>query len=83
MNGSPLRSCASWMAIEEAAKLLGVSVVTLRRSIERKARKDSAGTVTARLDGIIARKLGRVWRVWLDAGWMHPAAQAAPRAAND
>ena len=30
------------------------------------------GHVVADVDGIVARKLGRTWRVWLGAGWRSP-----------
>ena len=62
----------SWMTVEQAAAFLRVPVVTLRRSLERNARKEGEGSVTARVDGITARKLGRLWRVWLDSGWLQP-----------
>jgi len=79
MNAKSPRHRPSWMAVEKAAALLDIPAVTLRRSLERSARKDAAGTVTARLDGIIARKLGRLWRVWLDADWLQPTMMdAAP-----
>jgi len=54
-------------------------MVTGHRERSGSARKDAAGTATARLDGIIARKLGRLWRVWLDADWLQPTMMdAAP-----
>ncbi len=58
-----------WMGIEEASSFLGVSVVTLRRSIERNARSFEDGVIFAQFDGIEARKLGRLWRVRLDERW--------------
>jgi hypothetical protein len=48
--------------------------ITLRRSIERNARATPEGGTVARVDGITARKLGRLWRVALDAGWLAPMA---------
>ena len=58
-----------WMGIEEAADFLGVSIITLRRSIERKANTSEDGVIFAQFDGIEARKLGRLWRVRLDDRW--------------
>ena len=58
-----------WMGIDEAADFLGVSIVTLRRSIERNARPFEDGVLFAQFDGIEARKLGRLWRVRLDERW--------------
>jgi hypothetical protein len=57
------------MRVDDAARILGVNVVTLRRSIERNARRDTEGRVHAEFDGIRARKLGRLWRVFLDPCW--------------
>ncbi|MCK6590450.1 MAG: hypothetical protein L6Q76_23040 [Polyangiaceae bacterium] len=61
---------ARWMNAEAAAELLGLSVVTLRRTLERNARAEPDGATIARVDGITGRKLGRLWRVQLDARWM-------------
>ena len=66
----------TWMDVAEAATILGLSRVTLRRSIERAAREESDGAVMAHLDGITARKLGRLWRVRLDAKWLPPGVRA-------
>ncbi len=60
----------SWMTVEQAASFLNLGVVTLRRTIERNARRTPQGDTVAQIDGITARKLGRLWRVWLDAGWL-------------
>ena len=62
-----------WMGIEEAADFLGVSIITLRRSIERNARLFEDGVLFAQFDGIEARKLGRLWRVRLDERWTSQA----------
>jgi hypothetical protein len=51
------------------AAILGIEVVTLRRAIERHARRDTEGRVHAEFDGVRARKLGRHWRVLLDPCW--------------
>ena len=59
-----------WMDAEAAAEILGLSVVTLRRTLERNARAEADGATIARVDGITGRKLGRLWRVQLDSRWM-------------
>jgi hypothetical protein len=69
---APKTAPVRWMGIDEAAHILGVPVVSLRRTIERNARKHPNGSVDARVDGIVARKLGRLWRVVLDPAWMRP-----------
>jgi hypothetical protein len=64
----------SWMTVEQAAAFLSLPTVTLRRSFERNARSTPDGGTVAHVNGITARKIGRLWRVWLDAGWRTPAA---------
>ncbi len=58
-----------WMRIDAAAQFLGMEIVTLRRAIERHARRDPLGRVHSDFDGLRARKVGRHWRVQLDACW--------------
>jgi len=62
---------ALWMSTDEAAAILGVPVVTLRRAIERGARRLPNGVCESILPdhGVRARKFGRNWRVQLEAGW--------------
>lgn len=62
----------AWMTVEQAAAHLSLPVVTLRRTLERNARPTEDGGTIACTDGITARKLGRLWRVWLDPGWRTP-----------
>jgi hypothetical protein len=62
----------SWITLAEAAAFLCIDVVTLRRSLERNTRKNADGATLAHVDGVTARKLGRHWRVWLDAAWLNP-----------
>jgi hypothetical protein len=64
----------SWMTVEQAATFLNLPPVTLRRAFERNARATAEGGTVAQVDGITARKLGRLWRVWLDPGWQTPTA---------
>jgi hypothetical protein len=63
------------MTAEQAAAFLGLPVVTLRRALERNARTTPEGATVAHVDGVTARKLGRLWRVWLDRGWRVPTPQ--------
>jgi hypothetical protein len=64
------------MTVEAAASFLGMPVVTLRRTIERNAQSTPEGGTVSRVDGITARKIGRLWRVWLDADWTNPSEAA-------
>jgi hypothetical protein len=59
-----------WLGVDEAARILGVPVLTLRRALERSARRDRHGCVHAEVVGVRARRFGRRWRVWLD--WLEP-----------
>ncbi len=68
--GARVAPAARWMAPEAAAEILGLSVVTLRRTLERNARAEPGEATIARVDGITGRKVGRLWRVQLDARWM-------------
>jgi hypothetical protein len=56
------------MTVRDAASFLALKEVTLRRMLEREARREKDGVV-ARIDGVVGRKLGRGWRVWLGPGW--------------
>jgi len=59
----------TWLRINDAAAILGMEVVTLRRAIERNARLDPEGRMHADFDGVRARKIGRHWRVFLAPCW--------------
>lgn len=63
-----------WMSVREAAAVLGFAVVSLRRAIERHARRAPDGGIEASFDGLRARKLGRTWRVQLGSRWTAPSA---------
>jgi hypothetical protein len=63
------RRPTGWLRLEEAARLLGVESVTLRRAIDRHARRDADGRTFSEFDGVRARKLGRQWRIVLDPCW--------------
>jgi hypothetical protein len=65
----------TWTSVAQAAAYLGISDVTLRRALDRCARRDEAGGIVAERDGVVARKFGRTWRVWLDAGWVRPGSR--------
>lgn len=68
----PQSGRGSWMTVDQAAAFLQLPCVTLRRALERNARKLPEGGITSHHDGISARKIGRLWRVWLDAAWRNP-----------
>lgn len=66
-----------WMPLGEAAAFLGESPITLRRRCAANAQPPRDGVVEARFDGLIARRLGGTWRIWLSGGWADPDAAAA------
>jgi hypothetical protein len=74
VEGSMPTHSNTWMTVEQAATFLNLPPVTLRRAFERHARATSEGGTVAQIDGITARKLGRLWRVWLDPSWHTPTA---------
>ena len=68
---------SSWMSTCEAAAILGVREITLRRTLERNARRRPDGTITATVDGVQARKFQRQWRISLDHIWLEPRTRSS------
>ncbi len=58
-----------WLTATEAAELLRLNVRVFRRMLDRRARRGPDGAVEARFDGVVARKVGRTWRVALSPLW--------------
>ncbi len=58
-----------WLPLPTAATALGLTAAALRRTLERNAKVGVDGTVEANIDGVRARKFGRLWRVHLGPGW--------------
>jgi hypothetical protein len=58
-----------WISVRDAAVVLGFATISLRRLIERNARRAPDGSVEALVDGVRAKKLGRTWRVQLGERW--------------
>ena len=59
----------SWQSAEQAAACLDLSIITLRRALERNAHPEPDCGTVAHVSGIIGRKLGRLWRVHLSTVW--------------
>jgi integrase len=57
-----------WCSLPVAAEVLGMTPGALRKIVERNARPGQDG-VEAELNGVRARKLGRLWRVSLSSAW--------------
>lgn len=62
---------ARWRSVEEAAAFLGMPPRVLREALASHARAVH-GAIEAHWGGILARKLGRRWRVWLSDQWTAP-----------
>jgi hypothetical protein len=56
---------AAWRSVEHAAAFLDLTPDALRKALERRARRATDGAIVAELDGVLARKLGRQWRIQL------------------
>jgi len=62
---------ARWRSTEDAALFLGMPVRVLRDALTEHA-KAAGGVVEARWNGILARRIGRRWKVWLSEAWTAP-----------
>jgi hypothetical protein len=66
----------NWLTVAEAAARLRQSEVTLRRRLARHGSVTPDGVV-AHVDGLIARKSGSRWLIWLGSAWCLPASPSA------
>lgn len=71
-RGEAERGGGAWLSIERAAAHLGLSAGALRKSLERRAVRAGDGGTEALLDGVRARKFGRLWRVRFSEAWGAP-----------
>jgi hypothetical protein len=62
------RHTRGWVSIATAAAFLDLSPDRLRKTVERHARKVD-GAIESNVDGVVARKFGRLWRVRFSASW--------------
>jgi hypothetical protein len=82
------RSIKGWMTVARAAAVLDMTPSALRRRLERAATRTESGSTEARSDGILARKLGRCWRIALGPEWtegpddLHSSGSRGARAAK-
>ncbi len=61
----------SWVGIGAAAAYLGLSASRLRKTLERYSREVD-GSIHSEVDGVVAQKFGRLWRVRFSAAWLRP-----------
>jgi len=66
------RGTGAWVPIERAAAHLGMNAGALRKTLERRAVRGADGVTEASVDGVRARKFGRIWRVRFSAAWGVP-----------
>jgi hypothetical protein len=50
-----------------------MSAAALRKTLERRAVRAGDGATEATLDGVRARKFGRLWRIRFSEAWGSPA----------
>ena len=71
-RGSAAAAPGPWVSLERAAVHLGMSAAALRKALERRAARAADGVTEATLDGVQARKFGRLWRVRFSERWGLP-----------
>lgn len=62
-----------WIPLERAAAHLSMNAAALRKTLERRAMRASDGATEVNLDGVQARKFGRIWRVRFSDAWGVPS----------
>ncbi|WP_437656593.1 hypothetical protein [Sorangium sp. So ce1182] len=62
-----------WLSVKTAAEFLDMSPDALRRALERHAVRAPDGGIEAEVDGVRARKFGRLWRVQFSSRWCSEA----------
>jgi hypothetical protein len=60
---------SGWVSVDVASRFLSLAPGRLRRTLERRATRDADGHVVVRMDGIVGRKFGRLWRLKFAACW--------------
>jgi|GEM_PF-1238737 len=71
-RGAAPAALSAWVSMEKAAVHLGMGAAALRKALERRAVRAADGCTEAALDGIQARKFGRLWRVRFSERWGMP-----------
>lgn len=58
-----------WLGIPRAAELLDEEPESLRKKLERAARRGPDEQIESDINGLRGRKLGRLWKVLIPPGW--------------
>jgi len=66
------RGGVPWVSLDRAAAHLGLNAAQLRKTLERRATRAADGGTEAMVDGVRARKFGRLWRVRFSEAWGAP-----------
>ncbi len=66
---------ALWLGIQRAAELLDEDPESLRKKLERAAKRTPEGHVESEIDGVRGRKFARLWKVQLPPGWASPVSR--------
>jgi len=69
MASRAVRPVPSWLSLLAAAEHLGEPPDSLRKKLDRVSKRSPDGGIEAELDGLRARKLGRLWKVRLSDSW--------------
>jgi hypothetical protein len=73
VNGAVMTNARAVIRSNEWSHDCGcVDPAALRKALDRRATRTADGGIEAELDGVHARKLGRLWRVALSAAWSNP-----------
>jgi len=65
-----IRKLSCWVSLPTAAEHLGESQTGLRKKLDRASKLGEDGVVEAHLEGLRARKFGKLWKIRLDRGWL-------------
>ncbi|HRI72605.1 MAG TPA: hypothetical protein PK156_50560 [Polyangium sp.] len=71
-KGEAKQRQGAWLPLESAAAHLSMNAAALRKALERRATRAADGATEANLDGVRARKFGRIWRVRFSEAWGLP-----------
>lgn len=71
-KAEPHRGIGIWLTVERAAAYLGMNAGALRKTLERRSTRGPDGVTEAIMDGVRARKFGRLWRVRFSEAWGSP-----------
>jgi hypothetical protein len=75
-------SATPWTSLSKGADFLGVTPGSLRRTLERNVEVAPDGGTEANIDGLRARKFGRLWRIQFSDAWLARQSSATTEGAS-